>query len=103
MLLKVSSSIARNMVSAHLMLNSQGFHLLIVQLLWQESQDTCRTSLALLITLLLRLLDGISEETHLAVEVVTLAPADEILNLRLPLVTVRHIEHTSKRISNVEC
>ena len=82
------------------MLNSQGFHLLIVELLRQESQDTCRTPLALLIALQLRLLDGITEETHLAVEVVTLAPADEILNLRLPLVTVCHIEHTSLQIAD---
>ena len=82
------------------MLNSQGFHLLVVELLRQESQDTCRTSLALLIALLFRLLDGITEETHLAVEVVTLAPADEILTLRLPPATVRHIEHTSLQIAD---
>ena len=74
--------------------------LLIRELIWQKLQHIGRPSFARLHSLLLRLHDSISEESHLAVQVILLAPAHKLLYLGFPLATIRHIEHASLQIGN---
>ena len=42
-----------------------------------------------------RLVDVLTKEFHLAVEVVVQAPANEVFDALFPLLTICHIEHTS--------
>ena len=79
---------------------SQLLSLLIRELIWQKLQHIGRPSFARLHSLLLRLHDSISEESHLAVQVILLAPAHKLLYLGFPLATIRHIEHASLQIGN---
>ena len=79
---------------------TQVYHLLVSKLIRQLHQHVGRSSLARLLACIIRPLDGITEETHLAVEVVTLAPADELVNLRFPFATVRHIQHTRLQVGD---
>ena len=80
-------------LGVHVVFQTQALYLLITELVGQECQDARRSLLAFLITVTLRLLDGIAEETHLAVEVVTLAPADEILNLKEICATLKEVNN----------
>ena len=79
---------------------TQVHHLLVSKLIRQLHQHVGWSSLARLLACIIRPFDGITEETHLAVEVVTLAPTDELVNLRLPFATVRHIQHTCLQIGD---
>ena len=79
---------------------TQVYHLLVSKLIRQLHQHVGRSSFARLLACIISPLDGIAEETHLTVEVVTLAPADELIYLRLPFTTVRHIQHTRLQVGD---
>ena len=73
-------------------------HLLLGKRIRQRLQEIGRTTLVGMLAHIVRLLDVLLEETHLAPQVVTLTPADEILYLRLPSAAVSHIEHACLQI-----
>ena len=76
-------------------LHSLLIHKLIGQLLQQIAGTMTRTLLG---TRRSRL-DAILKESHLAIQVILLAPTDKLLNLRLPSEPVSHVKHTGLQIT----
>ena len=76
------------------------YHLLLGKHIRQRLEKIGRSALVGMLTPVGRIADILLEEPHLAPQVITLAPADEILNLLLPSVAICHIKHTSLQIGN---
>ena len=79
---------------------TQVYYLLVSKLIRQLHQHVGRSTLARLLACIIRPLDGITKESHLAVEVVTLAPTDKLIYLRLPFAAIRHIQHTRLQVGD---
>ena len=82
------------------MLQTDGIQLRHGKDIGQQLQQILRSTLRTLLAGTVLPGNHIAEETHLAVEVVTLAPADEVIYLRLPSVAVGNIEHARLEVGD---